>query len=182
MVSSFLRLRRKLLYWFGGKLSNFADPYSVVRSALIKRPEFEEAFRAFDDRDLRRALNIFRKLADQGDAAAQHNLGVFYETGTGISERQDSAAEEWYRKAAEQGLAEAQFQLACILAADLIAGQAGPGENEESNRLTEAYMWLILASKGGHDIAPKSLGRLEPHMTEEQLQEAEKLAAQRRSQ
>lgn len=178
MVSPFLRLRRKLLYWFCSKLGSLADPYSVVRNALIKKPGFEEAFRAFDEGDLRRALSIFRELADQGDPAAQHNLGVFYETGTGVSSRQDAAAEEWYRRAAERGLAEAQFNLACVLAADLIAGQAADRANEADERIVEAYMWLVLARNAGHAIASNSLGRLKPHMTEKQLQRAEKLAAQ----
>ena len=53
--------------------------------------------------------------AEQGNAAAQFNLGVMYEDGQGV--RQDYAqAVQWYRKAAEQGLAEAQYNLGVMYA------------------------------------------------------------------
>ena len=51
--------------------------------------------------------NKIKALADQGFAMAQHDLGVFYERGTGVA--QDYAlAVSWYRKAADQGLARSQ--------------------------------------------------------------------------
>ena len=171
-----LKLRRKLLYRIVGKLTKFADPYTVVRNNLIEKPEFEDAFRALDDHDFTTALEIFSDLAEKGNPAAQNNLGVFYEIGTGVLSRQDALAEKWYRKAAEQGLAEAQYNLAAILAADAMAGQAGYMTDDEGERFVEAYMWLILANTRGHPMAPPSLGRLEPHMMEKQLEEAEKRA------
>ena len=52
--------------------------------------------------------------AEQGNADAQFNLGVMYDTGQGV--RQDYAqAVQWYRKAAEQGLADAQYNLGVML-------------------------------------------------------------------
>ena len=52
----------------------------------------------------------YRKAAEQGDAAAQSNLGLMYNNGRGV--RQDDAqAVAWYRKAAEQGEAAAQYNL-----------------------------------------------------------------------
>ena len=48
--------------------------------------------------------------AEQGNVAAQYNLGVMYANGQGV--RQDYAqAVQWYRKVAEQGDAEAQYNL-----------------------------------------------------------------------
>jgi hypothetical protein len=56
------------------------------------------------------AAQLYRPLADQGDARAQTNLGFMYERGQGVP--QDFAiAASWYRKAAEQGRAEAQANL-----------------------------------------------------------------------
>lgn len=50
------------------------------------------------------------QVAEQGDAAAQYNLGVMYDQGQGV--RQDYVqAVQWYRKAAEQGHAVAQYNL-----------------------------------------------------------------------
>lgn len=50
------------------------------------------------------------RLANQGEAAAQHNLGVMYYQGEGV--RQDyQKALEWYTKAANQGFSGAQYNL-----------------------------------------------------------------------
>ena len=51
-----------------------------------------------------------KKLAEQGDARAQYNLGVKYDNGEGVIE-DDKLAVEWYTKAAMQGYARAQYNL-----------------------------------------------------------------------
>ena len=56
------------------------------------------------------ALREFRPLAEQGDAEAQTVLGLMYANGEGVPE-DARQAEYWWRKAAAQGLAEAQFNL-----------------------------------------------------------------------
>ncbi len=58
------------------------------------------------------AVYWYRKAAEQGDAAAQYNLGVHYDDGKGVTE-DDAQAVYWYRKAAEQGDAAAQ-NLLCL--------------------------------------------------------------------
>ena len=58
-------------------------------------------------------FNQNQKLANQGDAAAQYNLGLMYDKGEGV--RQDYLkARQWYEKAANQGYAQAQFNLGVI--------------------------------------------------------------------
>ena len=55
----------------------------------------------------------FRKnveLAKRGDALAQLNVGVAYDTGHGVEKDLEQAL-SWYRKAAEQGYAKAQYNL-----------------------------------------------------------------------
>ena len=59
--------------------------------------------------------------AQSGNAAAQTNLGIMYEAGIG-TETSDSQAEYWYRRAAEAGLRDGQYQLGAILAADMLRG------------------------------------------------------------
>ena len=50
--------------------------------------------------------NVFRR-AEKGNAKAQFDLGLKYDTGEGV--RQDYAeAAKWYRKAKDQGVAGAQ--------------------------------------------------------------------------
>jgi TPR repeat protein len=62
---------------------------------------------AFDkEDDFPEAAFWYQKAAEQGNAAAQYNLGMCYYKGLGV--RQDyNEAMRWLRKAAEQGLAEA---------------------------------------------------------------------------
>ncbi|EET45193.1 Sel1 repeat protein [Neisseria sicca ATCC 29256] len=63
-----------------------------------------QAVWADDVPDLQKTLQS----AKQGNADAQFNLGLMYDSGRGV--RQDyTKAVQWYRKAAEQGVAEAQF-------------------------------------------------------------------------
>ncbi|MCA6070689.1 MAG: sel1 repeat family protein [Endomicrobium sp.] len=51
-----------------------------------------------------------RKVADQGDAWAQNNLGAMYDKGEGVQQNYNEAL-KWYRKAADQGHVEAQSKL-----------------------------------------------------------------------
>ncbi len=57
-----------------------------------------------------KALRYYRQAAEQGHANAQHNLGVMYKMGEGVSMDWEEAF-KWYRKAAEQGNAPSQFSL-----------------------------------------------------------------------
>lgn len=52
----------------------------------------------------------FSYAAVQGSETAQYNLGLCYETGRGVEQDIDEAA-EWYEKAAEQGNVKAQAAL-----------------------------------------------------------------------
>lgn len=65
-------------------------------------------------------INALQKKAEQGDAMSQLNLGAAYDHGIGVKRDVDKAV-EWYKKAADQGLAEAQFNLAHILVAEDIS-------------------------------------------------------------
>ena len=55
------------------------------------------------------ALAGFQNYAEQGNAAAQGNLGRMYANGEGVPE-DDAEAVRWYRLAAEQGYAAAQLK------------------------------------------------------------------------
>jgi TPR repeat protein len=65
--------------------------------------------------DYAAALRLWRPLADQGDAAAQYNLGLMYVDGHGVAQ-DDAAAVSWFRKAADQGYADAQYNLGLMYA------------------------------------------------------------------
>ena len=61
-----------------------------------------------------RAAQLYRLAAEQGHAGAQLNLGVMYREGRGVGEDYLEAV-RWLMRAAEQGYAAAQFELAATL-------------------------------------------------------------------
>ena len=58
-------------------------------------------------------LKWFLKAAEQGEPRAQDMVAKFYRAGVVVG-RDDEAAADWYRKAADQGYADAQFKLGDI--------------------------------------------------------------------
>jgi TPR repeat protein len=88
-------------------------------------------------------------LAEEGDAAAQLQLAVFYRSGRGVA-RNDQAAIKWYRAAADKGLAEAQFELGKVYD----TGFGGPRDP------FEAVRWYRLAAQQGLGRAQYNLGSM----------------------
>lgn len=88
-----------------------------------------------------------------------------YERPLGMPE-DDGEAANWYRKAAERGLAEAQWDLSLLYR----AGLGVPISN------TWAYAWMKLAAVQGHQSAGQALGLLESDMTTVQIAEGQSLA------
>lgn len=75
--------------------------------------------------------------AEQGEAWAQLNLGAAYDNGMDGLPQNPQKALEWYRKSAEQGVAEAQFNLAHCLA-------TGRGTEMDYQ---ESYVWMQKAAQ-----------------------------------
>ena len=61
-------------------------------------------------RDMRRAVELWKEAAELGSIEAVHSLGVAYCRGDGVEKDKDKGA-EYYRKAAMQGNVESRFQL-----------------------------------------------------------------------
>ena len=88
-----------------------------------------------------------RRLAEQGDAAAQYDLGLAYRCGGGVPKDYVEAA-RWFRLAAEQGDVTAQF----ILGSMYDSSNIGPMD------CAEAVKWWRLAAEQGHVDAQCFLG------------------------
>ncbi|MFO8141412.1 MAG: sel1 repeat family protein, partial [Marinobacter sp.] len=72
--------------------------------------DFDTGNAAAQAGDFATALQVFRQLAEQGSARAQHRLGTHYRKGIGVP--QDYAeALRWYQMAAEQRNTDAQHGL-----------------------------------------------------------------------
>jgi hypothetical protein len=73
-------------------------PLAIVLLAALACPAFPEDIRTLTKR------------AEGGDAIAHYNLGVEFASGQGVP-RDYTEAVEWYRKAAGQGVRDAQYNL-----------------------------------------------------------------------
>lgn len=90
--------------------------------------------------------------AEQGDSAAQCALGEQY-----YQHLDRYSAEVWFRKAAVQGLAEAQHQLARILTMQVSHNEDGKSVVRKPNPV-EAAEWNVRAANQGHVNAQLALG------------------------
>ena len=89
----------------------------------------------------------FRMAADQGDAAVEHNIGLLYENGWGVT--QDYAeAMSWYRKAADQGDAFAQNKVGWFY-------YNGWSVKQDYR---EAMRWYRIAADQGDALAQNNIG------------------------
>ena len=88
-----------------------------------------------------------RARAEQGNAAAQSDLGMMYDEGQGV--RQDYAeAVKWYRRAAEQGVVDAQTNLGLMY-------DEGRGVRQD---YAEAVKWYSKAAEQGDAEAQIAIG------------------------
>lgn len=83
---------------------------SLSITAPAMADDWDTAMSHYDNQNYNQAFSIFKRLAEQGNASAQYNLGVMYEKGLGVKQ-DDAQAVWWYQKSAEQGYADAQFNL-----------------------------------------------------------------------
>ena len=129
------------------------------------------------DTSMMRRLRI---AAESGEAAAQFNLGILYDShldDNGYAIEGDRAeAIKWLLAAAEQGLPRAQSRLA-----ELYAG----GSNASGN-LVNACAWFLLATKSSRGIhrhqARSEYQRISTRLTSAQIINAKRLAGLWRAQ
>ena len=93
------------------------------------------------------AVEATRLAAERGDAGAQSNLGVMYESGR-VVPQDETEAVRWFRLAAEQGFAQAQSNLGAMY-------ESGRGVPQDE---TEAVRWFRRAAEQGHAAAQSNLG------------------------
>ena len=92
----------------------------------------EDADAALKRRDYATAVRLIRPLAEQGNANAQYNLGIFYDNGLGVP--QDKVrAYMWFSLSAAQGReGAAAFR-------DLIARRMTPAQIAEAQKLAREW-------------------------------------------
>lgn len=119
----------------------------VVTSAL--GGPLEDGMEAYQEKDYLKAIQVWRPLAQAGDAAAQYRLGVMYAEGRGVAPN-DAEAALWFERAAEQGEPMAQYNLGASYA-------EGTGVRKD---LATAAKWFRRAADQGIALAQLNLGLL----------------------
>jgi hypothetical protein len=110
-------------------------------------------------------LASLRRVAEQGDPAAQFSLGARYATGEGVTQDYTEAV-RWFTQAAEQGHILAQ----ATLGAYYWAGRGVPQD------LTKAYYWSVLAQAGGDQASKYRVAVLTSRMSRGQVVAAQQQA------
>jgi len=123
----------------------------LLLPAVVGAGPLEDGEAAYNRHDDQTALKILLPLADQGNAAAQRLLGEIY----AYSVVDDQAAAKWriaaaesYRKAADKGDTEAQFQLGSMY-------HSGNGVRHDND---EAMKWYRKAADQGYGKAQYAVG------------------------
>ena len=143
----FVRFRRVPLAAFAGLvfLGISALVFITVQSAGSRIPsEHERKLAELDPRD------VARIRADAGSSLAQFEYAMLLSQG-GTGEREDLVESiKWFEKAAEQGHAQAQYELAQVY-------KLGRGTLQDYDA---AARWFLEAARKGHVAAQYHMGRL----------------------
>jgi TPR repeat protein len=130
--------------------------FGRIATALLLVPFFivsafanssEKGWEAYSRGDYQVALEEWWPLASSGNAAAEFNLGLMYETGKGVAQDYAVAA-KWYRKAAIHGSASAQNNLGYLY----VRGRGVPRD------FSKAIQWYRKAADQGYALAQLGLG------------------------
>lgn len=134
------------------RLVNFVLVVCLAFATLVvvhpARAGLAEGEAAYARRDLRTATRELRPLADQGNARAQFLMGNIARYNEENGRADSSEALGWYRKAASQGLPEAQRELAFLLL------------NSKPPQISEALTLYNAAAQRGDAEAQYQLGAL----------------------
>ncbi len=151
-------------YWYCISSSNYNSPYNIKKDAINIINEISSKYEKKSKKqyqlgnnyyfgkngiakDYYKAVEYYRKAAEQGFADAQCNLGLCYEAGQGVA-KDHAEAMKWYRKAAEQGHAWAQNNLgSCYYNGEGVAKD-----------YAEAVKWYRKAAEQSNEYAQYNLG------------------------
>jgi len=135
---------------------------------MARTDDFDDALATYQNGDYATAFKLFKPLAEQGNANAQHNLGLMYDDGEGVIQ-DDKEAVKWYRLAAEQGHAMAQNNLGLMYA-------TSRGVLQDDKK---AHMWWNIARANGEkENADHNIKSITQRMTPADIAKAQDMARQ----
>lgn len=124
------------------------EPKKVAPPAPKAEPTLDDGIAFYQSGDYGKALDIFRRHADQGDRHGLHNVGHMYANGFGVDKDLREAA-RWFERAGHKGHVEAM-----VLLADLYAVDGLP------KNYAKAATWYLKAAEAGHKDAMNNIGLL----------------------
>jgi uncharacterized protein len=125
---------------------------TLLISAAPADAGFKDGLAAFKKKDYKAAFTEWEPLAQKGHTLAQNNLAIMYRRGYGV-DKDDLQAMKWYLRAANRGLAKAQYSLGLFYE----KGRGGLPKN-----VTAAVNLYMQAAGGGYPFAQFTLAnRLE---------------------
>lgn len=146
------------IFWLLGTWDNSHSAASRPPAPPSKSVTQVNAFSASSDASSAAGVDGLRRLAEQGDPAAEFALGTHYATGQDVP--QDYAeAGRWFTQAAEQGNVIAQVALATYYS-------AGRGMPQDS---AKAYFWSLIAQAGGDETGKSRIADLESHLSRSEI-------------
>ena len=113
----------------------------VILFQTVNAATYEEGKQAYLHKDYKRALEILKPLAEQGNSQAQITMGLMYDYGHGVK-KDPAESIKWYRMAAEQGVPLVQHDLGV---------KYFQGQGVEQNYLEAAKWWEMSANAGVAD-------------------------------
>jgi TPR repeat protein len=122
---------------------------ATAEPVTLSRQEFLRGNSAWRMGDFGDAMRILLPLAQQGDASAQHRVGVMHAFGQGVPQDWKEAT-RWFQKSADQGLAASQFSMGLRY----LEGQGVNGNSEA------AAAWLRASADQGTGMAASVLATL----------------------
>ena len=113
--------------------------FGSLQNNDVMAADFADGVAAYHAEDYETAFEIWLPLAEEGDNAAQYNIGILYQFGLGVTQDVQKAV-DWYHKSAEAGFADATAHMGDLYA----KGFFGVPDDES------AIIWYERASKQGH--------------------------------
>ena len=111
-------------------------------------PENDEALALAQAGDMQAAWDIWKPLADAGDARAQANIGTILDKGD-LVEEDDVEAVWWFRLSAEGGFAAGQYNLGIMY-------HRGTGVAQD---YTQSFHWFRLSARQGWPWSQTAVAR-----------------------
>jgi len=146
----------------GVKLLRIAAEKEALKAQTVLGECYRNGFGV--EQNAEEAEKWYRKAAEQGNADAQYELGIWYLDGD-----DEKAAVKWVRKAAEQGHMDAQYELG-----EWYANWLDFDDGMHYCDRPEVEKWFRKAAEQGHMDAQYELGQWYSYGDEQNAEEAEK--------